>query len=84
MSDSAEKSKVSLHEVKVWLTLRGKPDQWLANDDIAKESEVKVRTARQYTARQGGCLNVPKRFPRIASDWRARRSYQANSKGLML
>jgi hypothetical protein len=51
MSDAAERSTVSLHEVKVFLALRGKPGQWLTNDEIGKESGVKIRTARQYTLR---------------------------------
>jgi predicted DNA-binding transcriptional regulator len=62
MSDTGKKSQ---HEVKVWLALRDKPDQWLTNSDIARESGVKVRTARQYTLRlfKQGVLERTETFP---------------------
>jgi predicted transcriptional regulator of viral defense system len=62
---NAERRTVSLHEVKVWLALRGKPGQWLTNDEIAKESGVRVRTARQYTLRlvKQGLLERAETFP---------------------
>jgi hypothetical protein len=64
ISDS-RKNTVSLHEVKVWLALRGKPGQWLTNDEIAKEAGVKARTARQYTFRfvKQGLLENAETFP---------------------
>jgi predicted ArsR family transcriptional regulator len=82
MSNVAERSTVSLHEVKVWLVLRGKPSQWLTNDEIAKESGVKVRTARQYTLRlvKRGLLERAETFPayryRLASEGPERNAYQ--------
>jgi predicted transcriptional regulator of viral defense system len=68
---TAEKSTVSLHEVKVWRALRGKPGQWLTNEEIAKDSEVKVRTARQYTARfvKRGLLERAETFPAYRFRW---------------
>jgi predicted transcriptional regulator of viral defense system len=63
--------KVSLHEAKVFLALRGKPDQWLTNDEIAKDSEVSTRTARQYTARfvKHGLLERAETFPAYKFRW---------------
>jgi hypothetical protein len=65
MAGAAARGTVSLHEVKVWLALRGKPGQWLTNDEIAKEAGVKVRTARQYTFRflKLGLLERAETFP---------------------
>jgi hypothetical protein len=68
---NAERGTVSLHEVKVWLALRGKPGQWRTNDEIAKEAGVKVRTARQYTFRLAklGLLERAETFPAYKFRW---------------
>ena len=44
---------------------RTQPGHWLTNDEIAKESGVKVRTARQYTLRlvKQGLLERADTFP---------------------
>jgi hypothetical protein len=65
MSATAKPSTFSRQEVHVFITLQSKQDQWLTNDDIAKESGVKVRTARQYTFRyvKRGLLERAETFP---------------------
>jgi predicted transcriptional regulator len=71
MTDAAERRTVSLHEVKVFLALRDKPGHWLTNDEIAKESGVKIRTARQYTLRlvKQGLLERAETFPAYKFRW---------------
>jgi hypothetical protein len=82
MSNAAERSTVSLHEVKVWLAVRDKSGQWRTNDEIAKEAGVKVRTARQYTLRlvKRGLLERAEKFPayryRLAKRGVERSAYQ--------
>jgi len=70
-SNTAKKGKVAFHEAKVFVTLRGKPGQWLTNDDIARDAGVKPRTARQYTARcfKHGLLERAETFPAYKFRW---------------
>lgn len=51
MNNSAERSEVSLHEVKVFLALRSKPDEWLTSQEISESSGVNYRTTRMHTLR---------------------------------
>jgi DNA-binding IclR family transcriptional regulator len=80
MGNAAERR--SLHEAKVWLALRGRHGHWVTNDEIAKESGVKVRTVRQYTLQlvKQGVLERAETFPayrfRLASKAESSGSYQ--------
>jgi predicted ArsR family transcriptional regulator len=51
MNNSAERTEVSLHEVKIYLVLKHRPDEWLTGEEISEKSGVNPRTCRMHTVR---------------------------------
>jgi len=46
-----ERNEISLHEVKVYRVLKGSPEKWFTNAEIAEAGGLKKRTARTHTLR---------------------------------
>lgn len=74
MNNAAERNEVSLHEVRVFLALKGKPEEWLTNLEISKASGVNQRTTRLHTIRlvQLGMLEKAEVFPAHRYRWSAK------------
>ena len=51
MNNTAERNEISLHEVRVFLALKGNPEEWLTNKEISAASGVNESTTRLHTLR---------------------------------
>ena len=51
MNSTAERTEVSLHEAKIYLVLRQRPDEWLTGEELSEKSGVNPRTCRMHTVR---------------------------------
>lgn len=71
MNNTAERNEVSLHEVRVFLALKGKPEEWLTNKEISAASGVNERTTRLHTLRlvRLGMLEQAEVFPAHRYRW---------------
>jgi len=68
-----EKSEVSIHELKVYLVLRGDESKWLTNSEIAQQIEgaISARTVRAHTAKlvKAGLVDQAEVFPGHRFRW---------------
>jgi DNA-binding IclR family transcriptional regulator len=71
MNNTTERNEVSLHEVKIYLALRSKPDTWLTNREISESAGVVERTTRMHTLRlvKLGMLEQAEVFPAHRFRW---------------
>ena len=56
---------ISLHEVKLLLVFKNRPDCWFDNAQVAEAAQISPRTARLHTSRlvELGVLDVERVFP---------------------
>ena len=67
-----EKNEVSIHEVRVYVTLTSSKNKWLSNSEIAAmTSGVALRTVRAYTLKfvKAGLLDQAEVFPSHRFRW---------------
>lgn len=71
MNNPIERNEVSIHEVRVFLALHSRPDEWLTNKEIADAAKVAGRTARMHTLRfvRLGLLEQAEVFPAHRYRW---------------
>lgn len=67
-----ERNEISIHEVKVYLALRSRRDQWMSNGEIAHLLDgVAPRTVRAHTSKlvQAGIIDQAEVFPAHRYRW---------------
>lgn len=69
--DSAERSEISWHEVKIYLALRENKNRWLTHAEIQSIVGVARRTVRHHTLRfrKLGIIDVAEVFPAHRYRW---------------
>ena len=69
-----ERSEISHHEVRIYQSLKTRPQEWLTNKEIAGVSGVNERTVRLHTLRfvKLGMLDLAEVFPAHRFRWSAK------------
>ncbi len=82
-----ERNEVSLHEVRVYLALKGQPQRWLTNREItALLPGVAPRTVRAHTLKlvQLGLIDQAEVFPAHRYRWSEKAAKRNSSYSLRL